>query len=331
MSPENIRSAQALDEDLAREVIEPEIPGRHRSRLLSILRWISLIAAGVALVFVVKVLVTSWHSLQHNWHHFTILGFSIAIPGAVASLLLVSLTWHWLLRQIGISVSRLDALHAWFTGNLYKYIPGQIWMAVGRTVKGAQSGIPARATLGTTIIEQGFSLLAAGLFLGIASGWLGMIVICGILSGLLLYPRGVNRVIAATNRAFGRSLPLVPLNSSQLLILYGISLLNIALGILIMVGIMWGLGVFHVADIPAYVVAFTSSFLSGYLFFGAPAGLGVREGALVLLLQSEAGIGTGEAALVAVITRIVMIVVELGCYAVVAMLVKFCRAGEQVQ
>jgi len=290
-------------------------------RLATVFRGISLVASLVALVYVARVLAMNWNSAQASWSRFFTLGLAIAFPAATSALLLLAGTWHWLLRQLGIEVSRLDAMHAWFTGNLHKYIPGQVWMAVGRTARGAQVGVPARATLGTTAIEQGLSVLAAALVLGVARGWPALAVPSALATAGLLHPRVANAALALVGRIGRRPLPLVSLRGSQLAFLYLVSLAAIALGVLAMAGIMLGLGIFRLPDLRAYVVAFTGSFLSGYLFFGAPAGLGVREGALLVLL-GRAGVSAGDASLVAVATRVVTVVAELACFFAVSALAR---------
>lgn len=292
-----------------------------RGRLGAALRGVTLVASLVALLYVARVLAANWDSARAAGSRLFTLGVAIAFPAVTAALLLLAGTWHWLLRQLGIEVTRLDALHAWFTGNLHKYIPGQVWLAVGRTAKGAEVGVPARATLGTTAIEQGFSILAAGLVLGVAKGWPAVAVPSALATAGLLHPRVANAALALVGRIGRRPLPLVPLRGSHLAVLYLVSLTAIALGVLAMAGIMLGLGVFRLAELRAYVVAFTGSFLSGYLFFGAPAGLGVREGALLLLL-GRAGISAGDASLVAVASRVVTVVAELTCFFAVSALVR---------
>jgi uncharacterized membrane protein YbhN (UPF0104 family) len=293
-------------------------------RFASILRRVCLVAGLVALVYVARVLAANWRTAQADWNRLFTHGLAIAFPATASALLLLAWTWYWVLRQLGIEVSRLDALHAWFGGNLYKYIPGQVWMAVGRTAEGAQIGVPARAALGTTIIEQCFSLLAAGLVLGLAQGWLPLALASGAVSALLLHPRVVNAVLALLGRIGRRALPLVPLGTSQLVFLYLVSVIALALGLLAMAGVMLGLGVFRLPRLQAYVIAFTGSFLSGYLFFGAPAGLGVREGALLVLL-GRAGMSAGDASLVAVVTRIVTVLTEVVFFLVVSALARARR------
>jgi hypothetical protein len=283
---------------------------RVESRVTAILRWACLVAGLVALAYVARVLATNWDSLQIDWNRFLRRGLVIALPAAASALLLLAWTWYWVLRQLGVDVTEIQALDAWFTGNVYKYLPGQVWLAVGRTAKGAQLGVPARATLGTTVLEQGFSLLAAGVVLGVAQGWPFLILASVAASAALLQPRVINTVLASLGRIGRRPLPLIPLRTSQLLVLYLVSLVAIALGVLAMAGVMTGLGVFRPQQLQEYIVAFTGSFLSGYLFFGAPAGLGVREGALLVLL-GRAGVAAGDASLVAVLTRLVTVTTEL--------------------
>ncbi len=290
-------------------------------RLATVLRVVTLAASLVALAYVARVLATHWSSARAQGSRVLTLGLAVAFPSALSALLLLAATWHWLLRQLGIEVTRLDAMHAWFTGNLHKYIPGQVWLAIGRTTVGARVGVPARVSLGTTAIEQGLSLLAAGLVLGIAQGWLALAVLAALATAVLLNPRVANAALAVAARIGRRPLPLVPLRSPQLACLYLVSLTAIALGVLTMAGILLGLGIFRLPDLRAYVVAFTGSFLSGYLFFGAPAGLGVREGAILVLL-GRAGISAGDASLVAVATRVVTVVAELACFFAVSALVR---------
>jgi hypothetical protein len=275
-----------------------------------ILRWICLVAGLVALAYVVRVLATNWNAVQVDWHRFLSHGLAIAFPAAAAALLLLAWTWYWMLCQLGLKLSALQAFHVWFTGNVYKYIPGQVWLAVGRTAKGAQVGVPARATLGTTVIEQGFSLLTTGVVLGVAGGSPLLALASVAASAALLYPPLINTGLASLGRIGRRPLSLVPLRTSQLLVMYLATLIVIALGVVAMTGVLIGLGIFRPQHLQAYVVAYTGSFLSGFLFFGAPAGLGVREGALLVLL-GRAGVAAGDASLVAVVTRLVTVTTEL--------------------
>ena len=64
-------------------------------------------------------------------------------------------------------------------------------MAEGRTADGAHIGVPARAAIGTTVIEHGFSLLAAGKLLGLAQRWLTLALPSAAVTALVLVTRDV--------------------------------------------------------------------------------------------------------------------------------------------
>ena len=61
--------------------------------------------------------------------------------------------------------------------------------------------------------------------------------------------------------------------------------------------------------------AFVASWLVGYLSFITPGGLGVREGALVILLTGI--LGPGEAGFLALVSRFLWMLAETGCSAII--------------
>jgi hypothetical protein len=81
---------------------------------------------------------------------------------------------------------------------------------------------------------------------------------------------------------------------------YGVALWLLARGLLPSAGL--GL-------LPAIAV-FTASYLAGFLALFAPGGIGVREGVFILMLQGPIGIGAATA--LAVASRLLLTVTELG-------------------
>ncbi|MBA3894201.1 MAG: hypothetical protein H0X69_10975 [Gemmatimonadales bacterium] len=61
--------------------------------------------------------------------------------------------------------------------------------------------------------------------------------------------------------------------------------------------------------LPAIAV-FTTSYLAGFLALFAPGGIGVREGVFILMLQGPIGIGAATA--LAVASRLLLTITELG-------------------
>jgi len=68
------------------------------------------------------------------------------------------------------------------------------------------------------------------------------------------------------------------------------------------------------ADLPLFICAVTVVLIGGFLAFFAPAGLGVQEGLLLLVLGPM--IGAGPAAIIAVLMRLLQTVTEAGLGAV---------------
>jgi hypothetical protein len=63
-------------------------------------------------------------------------------------------------------------------------------------------------------------------------------------------------------------------------------------------------------DLSPAVAVFTASYLAGFLALLAPGGLGVREGVFILMLQGSLGIGIATG--LAVASRLLLTVTELG-------------------
>ena len=63
------------------------------------------------------------------------------------------------------------------------------------------------------------------------------------------------------------------------------------------------------AEIVPVASAFAAAYVAGYLFIPAPAGVGIREGMLIVFLTPHLGVGVAGA--LAVIARIWTTVVEL--------------------
>jgi uncharacterized membrane protein YbhN (UPF0104 family) len=214
-------------------------------------------------------------------------------------------------------VAGRQVAYVWFVSNLYKYIPGQIWMPVGRTVIASRFGVPARATVVSTAVEQTYGLLAAGLLLAFALGSAPWALALAALSLIFVHPRGVNAAIRLFDRILHRPAVLTPLRTPQLLVLYVVSWATMLLSVVSLVGVLSALGSYQASHIRTYAVALTASFLSGYLFLGAPAGLGVREGVMLLIL-SRAGLTDAAGSAAVVLLRLLGIASELLCFAIAA-------------
>ncbi len=220
-----------------------------------------------------------------------------------------------------------------FLSNLAKYIPGKVFMAVGRTAELTRLGIPPSKGTMMLLVELGVFLLGAGLIaavstsINIGSG-LGLAA-CGL--GLLcLYAltrsRTTQRIAGVVNR-FSRGF-------SELIDLEHLRLAE-CLSISVIAWTLYGLAGWFVArsmtdveigNLPVFLAVLPLSWAAGLLAVIAPGGIGVREAAVVVGLAPL--LSTPVAVAVAAVLRLTWFVVEFAGWAVaIATRAKWSRSA----
>lgn len=249
----------------------------------------------------------------HPWH--------FSPPQMTAGLFLLflgngalPLLWHQMLLQAGARMSWQRALYAWAVSRTGRYIPGKIWVVVGRVA--LSRGVPKSLVLWTLGIETVLDLLAGGaLVLLTAPAWkkalpytvslpsLPLVALFLALSLFLLSPRVmvpiIRRLSGVTFTGEMRTFHLL-LWFLGFLLLWGMRTLGYVL-------FLRGTGIRIAWPIFAGVFAF--SFLVGTITPIAPGGLGVREGGIAFLLSPL--LGPGVASLAALLTRVAAVIVEI--------------------
>ena len=306
---------------------EPGSAWRH-SAAASVSRWISLIGGLTSFGYVAVIAARNWRSGQIRWSDISLPIVALPCLAGLISMLVLAGTWCWLLRRLGMRVTRREALYAWFSSNLYKYVPGQIWMPIGRTALAARFGVPARTAVVTTAVEQGFSLLAAALLMAGALGDLKWVLLAALVSLMFVRPRTVNRAVNLLDRLLRRPPATSPLTGPQLLVLYAASWANLCISLAGFCAVFWALGAFQPDHLRTYALALTGSFLGGYLAVGAPAGLGVREG-LMLAILAHGGVAGSVASSVAVIALLAIILGDVLCFAIAAAAFRWRRRAPE--
>lgn len=228
--------------------------------------------------------------------------------GLLLAYLFSAALWGLMVREIGgYEVGMVPALRVFFTANLGRYLPGKLWQVAGLAYLARGEGVPAGTATGAAILGQAFSLggatlLGAAVLLdsgrgsALGGGWA-----VGILVVLLLAATSpaILRVILPfwfrlarqdvpdgfrPDRAFGiRWLGLYAVAWT----FQGLAFWTLARGLGFEIGLLWG------------VTAFPAAYVAGYLALFAPAGVGIREGVLVVLLGPALGVGAGVLALIA--------------------------------
>lgn len=224
----------------------------------------------------------------------TLLAASALVLGAFA---LMVLTWSASLRWWNASLSFLSALRLWSLSNLARFIPGAVWQFAGLAALAADEGISPLAATGAVLLQQ-LMLLATGVVVAVmmAPGWVQPIagamspvaaVIIAIVTLVVLA-----FVIPLTMPAIGRGLARLvkrqfawPRPSSRAFAGYTAALL---IPWLMYATAFWLFARALLGEsAPGLAVAggaFVASYVAGIVAVFAPAGLAVREAALVAML-----------------------------------------------
>lgn len=295
--------------------------------------------AVLGVVFVGLVFLAAAFAIYHQRHE---LGDSIRKIGVwpiIASFALgvfgIGLTfpsWHAVLRGLDVDIPRGAAATVFFTSQLGKYLPGSVWPVVLQMEAGSSRGASRRtmvsANLITLVIGCSVGLVAATLLLPFADAtalhryWWLLLLLPLLLA--LLHPRAIPWLL---DKAFGllRREPLgerLDLRSS--LESAGWSLGSfVALGMHIAV-LALAFGAPTGTTILLSIGGMSLAVAGGVLFIPAPAGAGIREVILALVLGAQ--LTNSQALAVVIASRVILIVGDLSL-AVVAFA---ARRGQRI-
>lgn len=280
------------------------------------------LAVQVLLVGVVLVFVTA--SIVENWIEVRAAGRAVHLDwrllAASAGLILLTYAmliaaWRAVLRGWNERMAYGTAARIWTLSNLARYVPGRIWQIAGMAAMAQKAGVAPWAAAGSAIIVQLLAVATGTLvtvLFAVKTEYPLLIALAGLASvaavAMLTMQRSTSLATSLLFRLTGRTIELRPVGKGPLAlsaiitalawIAYGIVLHLFTAGVL---GVDLGIG--------TSIGAFTASYLLGLIAVFTPGGLGVREGALYLLLTGP--IGHGGALVVSFGSRILMTVTEL--------------------
>ena len=265
----------------------------------------------------------------------------IGLPAVLGSFLAAAagvgasgLAWRSLLRGVGAPLDLPGAARVFFTGQIGKYIPGTVWAYVAHARLGREHGISASRTTAASVLfvlaHTATGAVVAGLVLPFASSAVfdrfGWVALLAPLLLACLHPRLVLPVLRWLHRVLGRgSAPERVCGGAVLRALawltvtwigYGISALLLITPVAradneaLLVSVALG----------GFALAWTVGFLAGGVLVVSPAGLGVREVALLMVLGPVLA-GGGAAAAVVLLSRVVHTLAD-GAWALVGMSIR---------
>jgi uncharacterized membrane protein YbhN (UPF0104 family) len=250
------------------------------------------------------------YGLARNWGETTSAVSALspwALLGAFAAVLAgqfcMLLAWRAVLAGLGSPLPVRVTGRIMFVGQLGKYIPGSVWAYAAMMDLGRDHGSPPRRTFAcislALVINLGVALSIAAATLAtqqaVRQAWYLLLLVPVII--VCLHPKvltwGLNLALRLARKE--------PLES----VLPGRTVL-VAAGWTALGWLVYGLHTWLLSGRwDLYVVAtgaYAFAWATGLLTFVVPAGVGVREGAMVLVLDPL--IGTGPALAVAVVSRV---------------------------
>ena len=308
-------SAVASPDRLADQPTTGGVPSRPGGRWRRLLR---LAVAGVFLAVIVVVLAGQWQQARPLLGRLSVTAVLAAWALVLAGIFATFLSWRAALADLGATLPLTGAMRVFYLGQLGKYLPGTIWPALTQMRLGRDYRVPPRASGAAVVV---FMLMVVGTGLGVgvpvipllgrdavqSYRWLVLVLPLAVLA---VAPPVLNRAIALALRVARRPPMPAPLSPGGILQVAGWSVLA---------WVCYGVQVYLLArqlGVEGGVLlwlqctgAFAVAFASGPLLVIAPAGAGVREAALVLLLGST--VTAPRAAVIAVVSRLLFIVGDL--------------------
>ncbi|CAN5895792.1 lysylphosphatidylglycerol synthase transmembrane domain-containing protein [soil metagenome] len=291
-------------------------------------RWLLRIAGWALAAYVVaKVGVSLVHGLADirthplesppNWGVIALSGLVFLVAHAV----LVE-TWRSVLGCWDEHLPFWSAARVWSVSNLGRYVPGKVWQigimgTMARQLQVSPIAASGSALLGTLVnIVAGFAVaLVSGRALLISQvppqmRGLAIAAVAAAVSALLLMPFIIPRLAPILGRVLGRPLAATLPVRAIVYSLVGNTVAWLAYGAAFQLFVRGVLGS-AAGAYPSYLAAYTSSYLIGYIFLFAPAGVGFREGAMLGILQLTGLATYSEASLVTLTSRLWLTLLEV--------------------
>jgi len=293
-------------------LVDPAPPGSSRTQ-----RRLRIALLLVAVAFAALALASQWDEAGDRLGDLSLGHVVLAALSTVGALVSSFLAWRETLAGLGDRLPLAAAARVFFLGQLAKYVPGSIWAIVGQMELAKVHGVRRERTATAGIVVLAISL-AMALVLGLLAvpalladeGLLyASTVLLLIPLAVALHPRVLTRLVDAGLRLLRRAPLDAPLGATMVWRVAFFSVLsNGFLGLQV-----WQLAV----DLGGGGWDLVALSVGGYGIAAAvslvviplPAGAGLREAILVLLLADE--LTVAGATLVAIIARLLLTVADV--------------------
>ncbi len=288
---------------------------KNRKRLWR--RAAQIIVIAVFVFFLGRAMAGRWSDVKDVIGNITIRALVISLLASIAAVWCSFMSWRGILTDFGHPVPVSGGMRVFFVGQLGKYLPGKVWPVLTQMRLGKAFDVPGRSSAAAVLIAMlmglGTALLVTACVLPVLDDsafqqyWWTLLVLPVAVAAL--WPAVLNRLLNWVTRRLKREPMPQPLTARGIIrsaawstggwLLYGIAL--------------WVLLVDLGSTGPDLIVrslgAFAGSWAIGFMLAIAPAGVGPREVALVVLLGPA--VGEPVALVAAVISRLVITAADL--------------------
>jgi hypothetical protein len=289
---------------------------RSRRSMLAIFR---LLLGLFVVIAVVVALVRSWDDVAPYLSELSVQGVVGALFLALLAPYFTMLGWRTMLADLGSPLPLAPAASVFFVGQLGKYVPGSIWAVLAQAEMGSRLGVPRRRVGVVGLLAIALALLTGGaiglpalpVLLGRTEIGGYAVVVVVVLLAVACYPPLLNWGIARGLR-FLRRQPLEHDIAGRALIATlvwftfawsasGLTVLALTLDI--------SGATFDRSLLLTCVCGFALASAFGMVSVFFPAGFGVRDGVLTLILATSLPLAAALA--VAVVSRFLTIAVDV--------------------
>src|SRR3972149_3488206 len=244
--------------------------------------------------FIGNMVAEKWVQIsEHDWSP-NVLWLLISILILFSLHLMSALGWTLLLKMIGVKIEWFRGITIFLLSMFARYIPGGVWSAMGRLYLCRLEGIPDSRSSMSILLEQAYPVVSAGLvFVMSLLFWNNTDFLARVLPAVFLlpiffvflHPKPFLKIMNPVLSWIGRGPIHIVLSFKNMLILavsYSFYWLMAGIAFYCFFRGFFPLGLYY---IPILSGIYAISFTVGYLAFFTPAGLGIREASLVMLLS----------------------------------------------
>lgn len=297
----------------------------NKSLISKILFWT---VSGTIALFLTQSLFYNWAEIKYDDLSFRYQYLFLAFFFLAASVIAAALIWKKIITELDSSrpITASQAIKIFVYSMFGKYIPGQIWMPLGRIYLATKEGLGKEILALSILYETAISITAGFLFALLTLGSslskfypsfnIYSTIFAGVLS-ILILPRFFKIVLKIAAKKFNVDINAAKtgLNSKNILVIFFYYIIVYALtgfGFFFFINSLYHLSITNMLMVVGGSVL---AIVLGTVAFFAPAGLGIREGVLTAFLSFYFPIGI--ATLISIIFRIWVTITELTLFFIV--------------